>query len=55
MLIPKESQELWMKEIENGNDDPLKALVILLSPQMTAVDWEVHNIRGWRRWEGGNM
>lgn len=54
-FIPKECQLQWMKQIELGNDDPLKALLILMSPNMTSIDWEIHNTRGWGRWEGGNV
>lgn len=46
-FIPKQSQGLWMSQIENGNDDPLKALLILLSPRMKKIDWEVHNAYEW--------
>lgn len=46
-LIPKRSQDIWIRQIENGNDDPLKALLILLSPNMKSIDWEAHNAYGW--------
>lgn len=54
-FIPKENQTHWMKQIEFRNDDPLKALLILMSPNMTSIDWEIHNTRGWGRWEDGNV
>lgn len=46
-LIPEESQEVWLDQIKCGNDDPLKALLILLSPNMKSIDWEVHNAFEW--------